>query len=569
MATKLWSRALAIATIAGLTFAACGQQAAPPATAAPTGAATATAAPTVAAQVGGTFRFGQSGDITVLDPWNVTDGNSLLVTRQIYESLVDYEPTGFKIVPKLATKWETSSDGKTWTFTLRDGVKFHDGTDLNAEAVVLNFERARNTKHPQRGKPIGDEYAYWSDMWNGFDADSVITKVEAKDPKTVVFTTKTPFGPFLANMAMPTFPIVSPKSIKDDPDGWMTVGSKGAAGTGPFVFKPGAWQKDQQITLEKNASYWDKDEKGTKLPYLDKVVFRFIKDTAARIAELKAGSVDAIRDFSPQDVATIKSAANLKIIPRPSFNIAYLGVNLAKPPFDKLEVRKAVASAINKSAIVQAIFAGEAKAASQFLVPGMLGYDEPVTEFYKYDEAAAKKLLADAGFPNGFETELWYMPVSRPYYPDPKKIAEAFAADLGKIGIKAALKTEDWTPYRKDARENKFPLWLLGWTGDNGDPDNFLNVFFHPKVVDGKDTPIEGGAWSNPTAWKLLRDAQTESSDAKRADIYKQVSKIVQQEIPRIPMFHANPPTGVSAKVSGFVPHPTGGEAFTRVQLSK
>ncbi len=562
MARRMWS-GLVFALVLALVAGACGQPSPP---------AGGTSAPTAAAGgvvTGGTFRFGQSGDITVLDPWNVTDGNSLMVTRQMYESLVDYEPTGFKIVPKLAESWSASPDGKTWTFNLRKGVKFHDGTDFNADAVVLNFERGRNTKHAQRGKPIGDEYAYWLDMWNGFDADSVITKIEAKDANTVVFTTKVAFGPFLANMAMPVFPIVSPKSIKDDADGWMTVSSKGAAGTGPFAFRPGAWQKGQQITLEKNGSYWAKDKDGKALPYLDKVVFRFIADESARVAELRAGSVDAIRDFSPANIPTIKADAKLQIVPRPAFNIAYVGVNLTVKPFDNLNVRKAVAMAIDKQAIVQAIYAGEAKAASQFLVPGMLGYDESVSDFYKFDQAGAKKLLADAGFPNGFTTELWYMPVSRPYYPDPKKIAEAFAADLAKVGITANLKTEDWTPYRKDARENKFALWLLGWTGDNGDPDNFLNVFFHPTVKDGKDGPIEAGGWSSPPTWDLLRKAQVETDASKRGELYKQVSKLVQQDAPRIPMFHANPPTGTSKKVTGFTPHPTGGEAFTLVYLAK
>ncbi len=315
MSKRIWSIP-ALALVLALVVGACSQTTQPGTSAAP---ATATAASGVV--TGGTFRFGQSGDITVLDPWNVTDGNSLLVTRQIYESLVDYEPTGFKIVPKLAESWSTSADGKVWTFNLRKGVKFHDGTDFNADAVVLNFNRAMNTKDPYRGKPIGDEYAYWGDQWNGFDKDSIITKVEAKDANTVLFTTTTAFGPFLANMAMPTFPIVSPKSIKDDVDGWMTVNTKGAAGTGPFLIKPGAWQKGQQITLEKNPTYWAKDKDGKSLPYLDKVVFRFIADESARVAELRAGSVDAIRDFSPASIPTIKADANLQIIPRPSFNI--------------------------------------------------------------------------------------------------------------------------------------------------------------------------------------------------------------------------------------------------------
>ncbi len=556
---RIWN-VVVLGLLIALVATACGQSQQPSGSAAPTAAGVAT---------GGTFRFGQSGDITVLDPWNVTDGNSLLVTRQVYESLVDYEPTGFKIVPKLAESWSLSSDGKQMTFNLRKGVKFHDGTDFNADAVVFNFERGRFTKNQYRGKPIGDEYEYYADQWNGFDNDSIITEVKAKDASTVVFTTKVPFGPFLPNMAMPPFAIVSPACVRADPDAWMTVNSKCAAGTGPFLFKPGAWVKDQQITLEKNPTYWAKDKDGRALPYLDKVVFRFIKDESSRVAELRAGSVDAIRDFSPANIPTIKADPSLQIIPRPSFNIAYVGVNLTVKPFDNLSVRKAVAMAIDKQAIVSAIYAGEAKSASQFLVPGMLGYDESVTDFYKLDQTGAKKLLADAGFPTGFTTELWYMPVSRPYYPDPKKIAEAFAADLAKIGITANLKTQDWTPYRSDARKNKYPLWLLGWTGDNGDPDNFLNVFFHPVVTDGKDGPTESGGWVSPVAWDLLRKAQTETDNGKRAELYKQVSKIVQQDVPRVPMFHANPPTGTSKKVLGFVPHPTGGEAFTLVSLGK
>ncbi len=255
MITRAW-RALALALSLALVGAACGPATQPSASGTPG----ATATPAGGVVTGGTFRFGQSGDPTVLDPWNVTDGNSLLITRQIFESLVDYEPTGFKIVPKLAEKWTASADGKTWTFDLRKGVKFHDGTDFNAEAVVFNFDRGRLAKGQYRGKPIGDEYAYYGDMWNGFDNDSIITKIEAKDPYTVVFTLKTAFGPFLANMAMPPFAIISPKSIKDDVDGWMTVNSKGAAGTGPFTYKAGAWQKGQQITLDRNPSYWAKDK---------------------------------------------------------------------------------------------------------------------------------------------------------------------------------------------------------------------------------------------------------------------------------------------------------------------
>ncbi len=518
-------------------------------------------------QTGGEFRFGQAGEVLLLDPWNVSDQSSLLVTRQIYEGLVDYEGQTLKIGPRLAEMWERSVDGRQWTFTLRRGVKFHDGTDLTAEAVVFNFERARSSANEYRPtKPVGDDFSSYKTQWGGLDADSMIAKVEAKDPITVVFTTRVPFGPFLPTMAMPNFALVSPRSIRDDRDRWMLPASKAAAGTGPFAFRPGAWEKDRQIALEKNPGYWQKDTDRGTLPHLDRVVIRVIRDAPTRLAELKSGSVDAVRDFSPQDISTVKSDPNLQVMPRPSLNVAYLGVNVSMKPLDDLKVRQAIAMAINRKAIVDAVYAGEAKVASQFIVPGMLGYDDSVTDFYKYDTDGAKKLLA--AYPNGIATDLWYVAASRPYYPDPRRVAEALAADLAKVGITVSLKSVDLATYRADARGNKYPLWLFGWTGDNSDPDQLM-AMFAPSVVAGSDAPATGSAWSNPTAWDLLRKARSSTDDSRRAELYKQVSKIVQKEVPSVPMFHANPLTAATRKVKGFVPHPTGGETFTLVSITK
>jgi peptide/nickel transport system substrate-binding protein len=294
-----------------------------------------------------------------------------------------------------------------------------------------------------------------------------------------------------------------------------------------------------------------------------------VKDTAARLAELKAGSLDAMRDFSPLDIPTVKADARLRIVPRPPFNLGYIGLNLSAPPFNDLRVREALAHAIDEGAVIRALYAGEGSPATQFLVPGMLGFDDSVTDFRPYDPARAKDLLAQAGYPSGFATELWYMPVSRPYYPENKKIAEVFASYLGKIGVTTTLQTADWTTYRARARENKLPIWLFGWIGDNGDPDNFLNVFFHPKVVDGKETATEFGAWVAPEVWQLLRKAQTETQAAVRADLYKQVSRIVHKEIPRIPILYAKPPTATTARVRDYVPHPSNAEPFTGVWMER
>src|SRR5688572_18738127 len=247
---------------------------------------------------GGVFRVAMAGDGATLDPWNASDPNALLVTRQIFETLVEYEPGSLRIVPKLAESWLVSSDGLVWTFVLRRGIKFHDGTDLDAAAVVLNFDRAQKSAHPLRGPSGVDRFRAYATLLEGFDDASVIARVDAKDGATVVITTRVPFGPLLADLAMPSFAIVSPKSLRDDPSGWSTPASSGAAGTGPFVFRPGSWQTGQQIALERNASYWVKDPSGASLPHVDRVVFRVIKEETARIAELRSGGVDSVRDLT-------------------------------------------------------------------------------------------------------------------------------------------------------------------------------------------------------------------------------------------------------------------------------
>ena len=407
---------------------------------------------------GGTFRVAIAADSATLDPWNANDANTLIVTRQIFETLVEYEPLSFKVGPKLAESWSVSSDGLVWTFALRRGVKFHDGTNLDAAAVALNFERARQVAHPLRGPAGVERYRAYAALLEGFDDASVIATVEAKDAATVVITTRVPFGPLLADLAVPSFAIVSPKSMRDDPAGWSMSVSAGAAGTGPFLFRPGSWQPGQQIALERNASYWTKDPSGAALPYVDRVVFRVVKEETARIAELRSGNVDTIRDVTPATLPTVKADPNLLVIARPAFNSTYLGIAGGSAPLDKLEVRRAIAMAIDKPLLAAVLYSGGGLPASQLLAPGMFGYDDSVVEFYRYDVAAAKRLLTDAGFGNGFATELWYPSAWRAQYPDPRRVAESVAADLARIGITAAVRSAEPTAYRADGRGAAAPL---------------------------------------------------------------------------------------------------------------
>jgi peptide/nickel transport system substrate-binding protein len=508
--------------------------------------------PAATSVLGGALRVALSSPPATLDPWNSVDPETMLVTRQIFETLVDYGPGGFKIVPNLAESWSVSSDGRSWTFALRRDVKFHDGTDLDAAAVALNFDRARQTGHPLRGS--GTTYRAYAALLEGFDDASLIARVEARDATTVVITTKVPFGPLLADLALPSFAIVSPKSMRDDPAGWSTAASSSAAGTGPFVFRPGAWSGGQQVVLERNGAYWAKDAGGVTLPYVDRVVFRVIKDEAARVGELRSGGLDAVRDVTVASVSTVKADPNLQLQPRPPASSAFVGIASGTKPFDRVEVRRAVAMAIDKALLVSALFNWSGRPASQLLVPGVLGYDQSVVDFYRLDTAAAKRLLADAGFPNGFATELWYPQSWRAQYPEPRRVAESLAADLAKIGITATLRTEDAAMYRADATASRLPLWLGETGGDSGDPDSFFS---------------DGGAWAGDVVRELLRRARYEADASKRTELYKQVSKLIQQDATRIPLLHAEAQVAATKKVRGLVPHPIGVETFAQVWLGK
>ena len=518
------------------------------------GAPTPVPTPAGGVDTGGTFRVAVAGDTGTLDPWNASDGNALIVTRQIFETLVEYEPGGFKIAPKLAESWSVSSDGLAWTFVLRRGVKFHDGTDLDAAAVVLNFERARQVAHPLRGPTGVDRFRWYAALLEGFDDASIIARVEAKDALTVVITTRVPFGPLLADLAMPTFAIVSPKSLRDDPAGWATSASSGASGTGPFVVRPGSWQPGQQITLDRNTSYWTKDPAGTPLPYVERVVFRVIRDETARIAELRSGNIDALRDLTPAALPTVKADPNLQLVARPAFNVTYLGIGPAAAPLDKVEVRRAIAMAIDKPLLATVLYSGAGLPASQLLAPGMLGYDDSVVEFYRYDLAAAKRLLADAGVPNGFATELHYPAQWRPHYPDPRRVAESIAADLARIGITATVRAADPVAYRADSRAGRLPLWVGDATGDSADPDSFF---------------AEGGAWAGDVVRELLRRARYEADASKRTELYKQASKLIQQDAARIPLMHVDLFVTATRKVRGLAPQAIGVESFAQIWLGR
>lgn len=502
-----------------------------------------------APKYGGTLIFGRQGDSVSLDPANVTDGESLRVTRQVYDALLDYSEKDTSIRPALATSWENSADGLTWTFKLRKNVKFHDGTPFNAEAVKFNFDRWRDKSNPYHQ----GEFEYWVGMFGGFPG--VVKSVDVVDEYTVKFVLERPVAPFLANLAMSPFSIASPTAIKKYGEEY----GNHPVGTGPFKFV--RWDRGDKIVLEANKDYWDGK------PYLDKVIFRTIPENSARLMELQSGSIDLIDGVNPDDVALAKADKNLQIFLRPSFNIGYLAMNMEKKPFDNVKVRQAVAMAINKAGIVKAFYAGLAEPAKNPMPPSLWGYNNKVKD-WPYDPAKAKKLLAEAGFPNGFSTTLWAMPVARPYMPQPQKIGEAIQADLAKIGIKATITSFDWGTYLDKTSNGEHDMALLGWTGDNGDPDNFLYVLLD------KDNAVKPNAnnisfYRSEQVHKLLIEAQTVADMKKRTALYEKAQEIIHNDVPMVTLVHSTPPLAGRKYVKGFIPHPTQSETLATVWLDK
>ncbi|HLQ32552.1 MAG TPA: ABC transporter substrate-binding protein [Chloroflexota bacterium] len=512
------------------------------------------AAASAAAKPGGnTFAWGKSGDAVKLDPAIIDDGESSEVTHAMFEGLVRFKPGTTDVEPALAEKWQASSDGLTWTFNLRKGVKFHDGTDFNADAVKFNFDRWSDDKNQFRPtkENEGVGFEYWHDFMLIDEKKPMFKSLEVVDPSTVRLSINYPYSPLLHNLAMFPFVFSSPTAIKKDPNKY----SESPVGTGPFKFVE--WVHDDHVTMAANKDYWG------GAPKIDTLVLKVIKDNAARFLQLKAGAIQGMEFPNSDDVAAAKADANLQVVLTPPLNVAYVGMNISKKPFDNLKVRQAIAQAINKQAIADAFYKGTGKSAKELLAPGMLGYDDSLQD-WAYDANKAKATLAEAGFSSGFETEFWYMPVSRPYYPNPKDIATAMGSDLNKIGIQTKIQTEDWKDYLKDRYSSKFQMWMLGWTGDNGDPDNFYCTWFCTY-----DAQQATHTWNNQDAIATLKKAATLTDDQQRAQLYKQVAKMVHDEVPFVPIAHNSPPNFLVKGASGFVPNPVGDYDFTNLVVSR
>ncbi|MBM7650265.1 peptide/nickel transport system substrate-binding protein [Bacillus ectoiniformans] len=495
---------------------------------------------------GSTLIYAKGGDAVKLDPAQVTDGESMIIAEQVLETLVSYDKETTDIVPGLAKKWEVSEDGLTYTFELEEGVKFHDGTDFNAEAVVKNVDRWLTSNDEAT-------FAYFASQFGGFKGQetAVIKEVKADGENKVVFTLNRPQAPFLKNLAMSPFSISSPTAIEEHGDKY----GENPVGTGPFKFE--SWKRNDTITLVKNEEYHKEGN-----PKVDKLIFKVIEDNSARLNALIKGEVDLIDGLNPSDAEKVKNDENLQLFERPSMNVGYLGFNVEKEPFNNPKVRQALSHAVNKEALIKNFYEGTAEAAKNPIPPSINGYNDEVTD-YEFDLEKAKKLLAEAGYKDGFSVDLWAMPVPRPYMPNGQKVAEALQADFEKIGVKANIVTMEWATYLEKVQAGESSLFMLGWTGDNGDADNFLYALLDKDSIGSNNY----SRYASEEVHKLLLEAQAETDEAKRAELYKQAQEIIHADAPWVPLAHSTPLLAGNKNIEGFFPHPTGSQPMGDVSI--
>ena len=491
-----------------------------------------------------------------------TTGTSFDVTTQVYNTIVEFERGGTKVVPGLAEKWEISPDGTVYTFHLRKGVKWHTTSksfkptrDFNADDFIFMIERQWKESDPFF-KVTSQNHSYFNDM----GMPKLLKSVDRIDDYTVKITLNQAEAPFLANLAMQYAGIQSkeyaiamlkagtPEKVDQDP-----------IGTGPFYLVQ--YQKDAIIRFKAFPQYWGGKAK------IDDLVFAITPDASVRWAKLQKGECHVMPYPNPADLDAIRKDPNVQLLEQPGLNVGYLSYNTTKKPFDDVRVRKAINMAINKKAIVEGVYLSTGVAAKNPIPPTMAAYNNAIKDD-EYNPEAAKKLLAQAGFPNGFTTDLWAMPVQRPYNPNAKRIAELMQADLVKVGVTAEIKSFEWGEYRKRLQAGEHQMGMLGWTGDNGDPDNFMYTLLGCASAQSASGSNIAKFCYQPYEDLVLK-AKTVTNPAERNKLYQQAQVIFKEQAPWFTIAHAVQLKPVRKSVIGYKNSPFGRHNFYAVDIKE
>lgn len=483
-----------------------------------------TPTPSPAQVSGGTVTYAAGADPDNLDPANAESNPSEAVNRMMYENIAKFDPK-LKIVPGLATKWEQSKDGFTWTFYLRKGVKFHDGTPFNAEAVKVFFERMIGPEKPSR-----------AGLYVPF-----VNSVEIVDDYTVKINLKTPFAFFLNNLAHSASGIISPTALK-------TYGkdiSRRAVGTGPFKFVE--WVHGDHLTMVRNDDYW-----GGKA-YLDKIVVKTVKEDSARVMMLQSGDAQLIVRIPSEDIPRLEKDPNIKLDSTETLRVLYIGINCSKKPFTDVRVRQALNYAVDKEAIVKSLYQGRALVSAGIVPPLATGFFS--VKGYPYDPEKAKKLLAEAGYPKGFKAKLW-SPQGR--YPKDFEMAQAVQQQLKKVGIDCTLDTMEWAVYlaatRKPPEENESELFLLGWAPSTAEARWILYPLYTTEqwVPQGNNRSF----YSNKEFDDLVNKFTRATSKAEMDKYLKAAQELLVKEAASIFILVTKETIGMSKKLHGVINSP-------------
>ncbi|MGZ4419180.1 MAG: ABC transporter substrate-binding protein [Gaiellaceae bacterium] len=509
-----------------------------------------------------TLVYGASADPALLDPSLTSDGESLRPAGQIFESLVGFKPGTSDVVPSLATGWKVSKNQLIWTFTLRKGVTFSDGTPLNAAAVCFNFTRWYRFPAPLQSDALS---YYWQTVFGGFanpasgnpgPDKSLYRGCKAQGQYSVSIILTRPSSSFLSAIGLPSFGIASPAALKKYQADAGTVDSTGVfhptgtfatqhpIGTGPYMLQ--SWQPGNKLVLVANPKYW-----GAK-PKIARIIYIPISDEAARLQALQSGEIQAYDNVGPQDFGVLRGNSKYKLSIRSPTSLGYVGINQSIPPMNNVLVRQALDYAINKGPVVKAFYGGAGTVATQFLPPALAGFAKKGVPTYPYNPQKSISLLKQAGLTPPVKVDFWYpTSVSRPYMPDPQRNFEAFSQSLDGAGFQVVPHSAPWRPdYRAGVQAGKDQLFLFGWNPDFVDPANYLNVHF------GGETAQFG--FNSPSLFALLAKADAETNLEKRAALYQQASIQVMKTLPVIPYVWASGAIVLDSNIKGFVPSPIG-----------
>jgi peptide/nickel transport system substrate-binding protein len=494
----------------------------------------------------GALVVAQAADIAGLDLVRVLDSESIEVGMILFEGLARWRAGTTEIDPGLATAWEVTPDGLRWTFALRPGVVFHDGTPLDADAVAFSFARVIDPRHPSF--LAGNEGGYWRGLLKE------VTRVTARGPLRVEIEVAHPYAPLLGELAM--FPIVSPAAVRR----WGDDFRRHPVGTGAFAFE--AWDLGEQVVVRRFDRYW-----GTR-PALERIVFRVVVDARQRLVDLQSGSVDLAAGILPDEQSFVELHPDLVLLHMPSHDVSYLAFNMTRPPFDDRRVRRAISHAINKEPIVKLAYQGRAIAADGPLPPGQWGYRPPAARL-PYDPALAKQLLDDAAAAHAFDISrvyrLYAPSTPRTYLSQPERVARYIQAALSRIGVSSQLILQPIGRHREAVGRGDHDLALHGWISDTGDPDNFLYVLLH------SDNAVPGLAqniafYRNPAVDRLLVAAQAAIDEPSRSKLYGEVQAIVADDMPWVPLAHSELVVAARAELDGVRLSPLGHPLYALIR---